>query len=107
MERNLPDPLTTALQFRCGYRQVEAWLMLVAGYKQRHRLPDRLKSSQRQQGWPVTDGSVQNWGIRPPLPVVGLGSRPAQTAGRAPNRARRCRPHSEPGADDRSLVATI
>jgi hypothetical protein len=46
-------------------------------------------------------------GITPPLPVVGLGWRPAQTAGRAPNRARRCRPHSEPGAEDRRLFATI
>ena len=46
-------------------------------------------------------------GITPPLPVAGLGSRPAQTAGRTPNRARRCRPHSEPGAEDRRLVATI
>jgi hypothetical protein len=46
-------------------------------------------------------------GITPPLPVVGLGSRPAQTGGRAPNRARRCKPHSEPGAEDRRLFATI
>jgi len=52
-------------------------------------------------------GVSRKWGITPPLPVVGLGSILAQTGGRVPTRARRCRPHSEPGAEDRHLFATI
>jgi Uncharacterised protein family (UPF0149) len=54
----------------------------------------------------VDAGSVQKVGVTPPLPVVGLGLRPAQTGGRTLNRASRCRPHSAPGAGDRPLVAT-
>ena len=54
-----------------------------------------------------TVGASREWGITPPSLIAPLDWGAAGIAGRTPNRARRCRPHSGPGAGDRRLVATI
>ncbi len=55
----------------------------------------------------ASGGSVQRVGITPPSPIACMDWGAARKGCRTPNRARRCRPRSEPGAEDRPLFATI
>ena len=67
----------------------------------RHRPPSQAGGCRWRRECPASGG------IRRPLPVAGLGWRPAQRGGRIPSRARRCRPRSAPAAAGLHLGETI
>src|SRR5690242_10838373 len=98
---------TSGLMSGDGKRSAAAAPVLDSTRVQVHRGSESAKLLLRQRLIAEQRGVSRNWGITPSLPVVGLGWRPAQTGGRAPNQARRCRSDSEPGAEGQRLFATI